>query len=516
MDEPHHELVIIRRRPDPEADEPKTGVWKIAYADFMTAMMAFFLVMWLINATDQETREVVASYFNPIRLAEATTDRKGLRDPDQSSEGVDLEERSDAPVTEADEQIVTEAPVRRETERLYSETALFQDPYAVLSELAAQARFEPAPPAAGIDLRPGERGDPGLTGGDAYRDPFDPIYWQLAPQIAVGRSDGDGTGGPMGTPDAAAPFGMGGPAGPSEIELAIAERALAQAEALAAHGAVALDGETRPLAGAEAGEGEGEGEAEAEVEVAETVVSPEAGEKAVAEAPRPEPAAVVGDEETDAAPPAAVAQVEDEPVFVAEAKRPEPAPLAAAIEAVEESEETEEALALAEPAQAHDPALARAAALRARIAAAMAEATGAPAAANVPAIEVAATPEGVLVSLTDDADFGMFAIGSAEPRPELVRVLEEIAPILAEEAGAIVIRGHTDARPFRSADYDNWRLSSARAHMAYYMLVRGGFAEERILRVEGHADRLLKVSADPFAAQNRRIEILLAAEETRT
>ncbi|WP_349368790.1 MotB family protein [Salinarimonas sp.] len=516
MDEQHHELVIIRRRPDPEADEPKTGVWKIAYADFMTAMMAFFLVMWLINATDQETREVVASYFNPIRLAEATTDRKGLRDPDQSSEGVDLEERSDAPVTEADEQIVTQAPVRLESERRYSETALFQDPYAVLSALAAQARFEPAPPAAGIDLRPGERGDPGLTGGDAYRDPFDPIYWQLAPQIAVGRSDGDGTGGPMGTPDAAAPFGMGGPsggpAGPSEIELAIAERALAQAVAFSAEGAVALDGEARPLAGAEPGAGE--------AEVAETVVSPEAATElaeaaeAVADAPRPEPVAVA-EEEADAPPPAAVAQAEDEPVFVAEAQRPEPepAPQAAAIEAVDESEA---AIAEAEPVEAPDPALARAAALRARIAAAMAEATGAPAAANVPAIEVAATAEGVLVSLTDDANFGMFAIGSAEPRPELVRVLEEIAPILAEEAGAIVIRGHTDARPFRSADYDNWRLSSARAHMAYYMLVRGGFAEERILRVEGHADRLLKVSADPYAAQNRRIEILLSPEEART
>jgi chemotaxis protein MotB len=44
-------LVIIRRRRT--TDEPHHGgVWKIAYADFMTAMMAFFLVMWLINAAD--------------------------------------------------------------------------------------------------------------------------------------------------------------------------------------------------------------------------------------------------------------------------------------------------------------------------------------------------------------------------------------------------------------------------------------------------------------------------------
>ena len=45
--------------------------------------------------------------------------------------------------------------------------------------------------------------------------------------------------------------------------------------------------------------------------------------------------------------------------------------------------------------------------------------------------------------------------------------------------------------------------------MAYYMLVRGGVEEKRFARVEGYADRSLKVPGDPEAAQNRRIEILL-------
>ena len=44
-----HELVLIRRRAASEEGGHHGGVWKIAYADFMTAMMAFFLVMWLIN-----------------------------------------------------------------------------------------------------------------------------------------------------------------------------------------------------------------------------------------------------------------------------------------------------------------------------------------------------------------------------------------------------------------------------------------------------------------------------------
>ena len=45
--------------------------------------------------------------------------------------------------------------------------------------------------------------------------------------------------------------------------------------------------------------------------------------------------------------------------------------------------------------------------------------------------------------------------------------------------------------------------------MAYYMLRRGGLPESRFDRVEGYADRRLRDPAHPFAAENRRIEILL-------
>jgi chemotaxis protein MotB len=39
------------------------GAWKVAYADFVTAMMAFFMVMWLVNSAASPTRENIASYF---------------------------------------------------------------------------------------------------------------------------------------------------------------------------------------------------------------------------------------------------------------------------------------------------------------------------------------------------------------------------------------------------------------------------------------------------------------------
>src|SRR5579872_2869973 len=41
------------------------GAWKVAYADFVTAMMAFFLLMWLLNATTEEQRRGLADYFSP-------------------------------------------------------------------------------------------------------------------------------------------------------------------------------------------------------------------------------------------------------------------------------------------------------------------------------------------------------------------------------------------------------------------------------------------------------------------
>ncbi|MEM8771386.1 MAG: flagellar motor protein MotB [Pseudomonadota bacterium] len=41
------------------------GAWKVAYADFVTAMMAFFLLMWLLNATTEDQRKGLADYFNP-------------------------------------------------------------------------------------------------------------------------------------------------------------------------------------------------------------------------------------------------------------------------------------------------------------------------------------------------------------------------------------------------------------------------------------------------------------------
>jgi chemotaxis protein MotB len=49
------------------------GAWKVAYADFVTAMMAFFLLMWLINTTSPEQKQGIADYFAPASVSKSTS-----------------------------------------------------------------------------------------------------------------------------------------------------------------------------------------------------------------------------------------------------------------------------------------------------------------------------------------------------------------------------------------------------------------------------------------------------------
>ena len=78
MSSDHPEIVIVRRRSAIE-DAHHGGAWKIAFADFMTAMMAFFLVLWIISATDKNTKTIIARYFNPVKVEEPARAQKGIR-----------------------------------------------------------------------------------------------------------------------------------------------------------------------------------------------------------------------------------------------------------------------------------------------------------------------------------------------------------------------------------------------------------------------------------------------------
>ncbi|MFI5013860.1 MAG: flagellar motor protein MotB [Hyphomicrobiales bacterium] len=435
-----HELVIIKHRRDHDEEAHHGGVWKIAYADFMTAMMAFFLVLWLLNSTNKEARISILNYFNPIKLADASMTRKGIIDqknaqpastPDagkKTESGQPGEKRGDdglsAPSNAPDEagkrppaetkqseggkpQAAAKPRAGEKTQEgakpqdgraaanqktPYSEAALFADPYRILSEIAAQAPTEPPPAAAKAAGEQATAGDQGGSSAAAYRDPFESVSPRptLQPSVAVSAT-------------------------------------------------------------------------------------------APAIAPDPAPQTVL------------------QP-----AQAPVPASVPAKLAPGKTTSQDDAANASSPAAQAD------AAKLQADMSKALNdEIAGQPA----PKIDVQATSEGVLISLTDEFDFGMFAIGSAEPQAKLVKIMEKIALLLKTRPGAIVVRGHTDGRAYKSLTYDNWRLSSDRAQMARFMLVRGGLDDKRFEAVEGYADRRLKTPGDPSAAENRRIEILLRKDK---
>jgi len=57
--------IIIKKKKIIAGGGHHGGAWKVAYADFVTAMMAFFMLMWLLNATTEKQRKGIADYFSP-------------------------------------------------------------------------------------------------------------------------------------------------------------------------------------------------------------------------------------------------------------------------------------------------------------------------------------------------------------------------------------------------------------------------------------------------------------------
>ena len=58
------QAIIKRKIGNPEEPQENAG-WKMAYADFVTAMMAFFMVMWLLSSVNEDQRRGIAGYFRP-------------------------------------------------------------------------------------------------------------------------------------------------------------------------------------------------------------------------------------------------------------------------------------------------------------------------------------------------------------------------------------------------------------------------------------------------------------------
>jgi chemotaxis protein MotB len=125
------------------------------------------------------------------------------------------------------------------------------------------------------------------------------------------------------------------------------------------------------------------------------------------------------------------------------------------------------------------------------------------------------TSEGLRIQIVDEKNRPMFALAKAELEPYTRDILDVLGMVLNEVPNKIGLSGHTDSTPYSSdAGYSNWELSADRANASRRELVRGGLADDKVLRVVGlgsaaHLDR-----KDPFNPINRRISIIVMNKRT--
>jgi chemotaxis protein MotB len=361
--ERRREVIIVRRGGGDDLAAHKGGAWKIAYADFVTAMMAFFLVMWLINSANEATKARVASYFNPIKMTDATPSGRGINNQEQTKRADDKTKQkgsgSDAKASgDAAQAGEKETAEKGSTTR---EENMMAHPFKSLDSISEQGSGQPS--GRTVEITNQKSGDP-----------FDPQVWE-----ALRNGDRDD-------------------------KVASAKREEFAAKAVSA-------------ASEEQSESNGENP---------------------------------------------------------QSKKP--------FKSVEELK-----LALE--------------AIQRRLGA-----------SGDFKFDVKRTDEGVLIVLEDGAAESMFRIGSAEPNPVLVSFIGSIGNLLEQQQGSVIVRGHTDARKFQTVKFDNWQLSTARAHMASYMLMRGGLSESRIQKIEGYGAAVLLDTDDPLSEINRRVEFVLSPE----
>jgi chemotaxis protein MotB len=182
--------IIIKREEVVEGGH-HGGAWKVAYADFVTAMMAFFLLMWLINATTEEQRKGLADYFSPTSVLSHTFSGSGQPfgghtafDEGQmaSDRGAVQIIQGKVPVpTDADEDETADTPAQNRT---YQRETTPQNPDADAQGASLRPPLKPAP-----DARPaGPTDEAGAPSSAAPRPPTPPRTAQGTGGVASGET----------------------------------------------------------------------------------------------------------------------------------------------------------------------------------------------------------------------------------------------------------------------------------------------------------------------------------------
>ncbi len=134
--------IIIKRIKKSAGGGHHGGAWKVAYADFVTAMMAFFLLMWLINTTSPEQRRGIAEFFAPASVSRVSSGAGGLLEGTSfADEGV--RQGHSAPVVQASEPQYT-SNARDANQQQSGQSQPSQDALARARQIREDAEFQRA------------------------------------------------------------------------------------------------------------------------------------------------------------------------------------------------------------------------------------------------------------------------------------------------------------------------------------------------------------------------------------
>lgn len=118
------------------------------------------------------------------------------------------------------------------------------------------------------------------------------------------------------------------------------------------------------------------------------------------------------------------------------------------------------------------------------------------------------TDEGLIIEIFDIEGAPLFVPGTSEPLPVMEEIAEMLARVFSLVKNGVAVNGHVQAPPEVLKVDPSWGLSTARAQSVRLLMEGEGFAEERMRRVVGHADRK-PVTVNPMAVRNNRIELIL-------
>jgi chemotaxis protein MotB len=124
-------------------------------------------------------------------------------------------------------------------------------------------------------------------------------------------------------------------------------------------------------------------------------------------------------------------------------------------------------------------------------------------------IKISITAEGLLIEFIEAKGAVFFESGSSKIRPDALRIVSSIAPILTASKHVLEVQGHTDAQPFQGRVNGNWALSSERALSLQEALEGDKVPDGQFSELRGFGPTQLLDPTHPLSYINRRVTILL-------